>query len=183
MPNLEATRQNVGSGLGGPARPGRGTVAEDAEVYGVLQAGALGYLVKDSEPAVMLQAVERAVRGEPLLSPQVLARVVSRALQAHTQSVRSADAAPESLTDRERQILALVGTGLSNAEIGTALHIGVTTVKTHVSAAMEKLDLRNRVQAAVVAHRFGLVDDAFRLVPGAGAGGADDPATTAHTIR
>lgn len=65
-------------------------------------------------------------------------------------------------------MLALVGAGLSNAEIGGRLHLGVTTVKTHVSAAMEKLELRNRVQAAVLAHRLGLVDDDFNPVPGAG---------------
>jgi DNA-binding NarL/FixJ family response regulator len=116
------------------------TFAEDHEVYGALQAGAVGYLVKDSEPTDMLQAVERAVRGEPLLSPQILARVVTRALQAHTDSATSADdSALDGLTDRERQVLALIGAGLSNAEIGDKLHIGITTVKTYVSATMEKL--------------------------------------------
>jgi DNA-binding NarL/FixJ family response regulator len=146
------------------------TFAEDAEVYGALRAGALGYLVKDSEPTAMLQAVERAVRGEPLLSPQILARIVTQAVQAHTGSATAADSALASLTERERQVLALVGTGLSNAEIGDTLHIGITTVKTHVSAAMEKLHLRNRIQAAVVADRLGLVDDTFR--PAAGPDGA-----------
>jgi DNA-binding NarL/FixJ family response regulator len=144
------------------------TFAEDAEVYGALQAGAIGYLVKDSEPAVMLQAVEGAMRGEPLLSAQILARIVTHAVQAHADSASSATSALASLTERERQVLALVGTGLSNAEIGDTLHIGITTVKTHVSAAMEKLHLRNRVQAAVVADRLGLVDDTFR--PGSAAG-------------
>ena len=142
------------------------TFAEDAEVYGALQAGALGYLVKDSEPTAMLTAVERAVRGEPLLSPQILARIVTHAVQAHTDSTTSATSALTVLTERERQVLALVGAGFSNAEISGALHIGITTVKTHVSAAMEKLNLRNRVQAAVVAHRLGLVDDTFRPVIG-----------------
>ncbi|MFB9235464.1 response regulator [Plantactinospora siamensis] len=145
------------------------TFADDASVYGALGAGALGYLVKDGEPEELVDAVGRAARGEPLLAPAVLARVVERALAAHRADVRpGADAARRSrelLTPREREVLALVGAGLSNAEVGDALHLGVTTVKTHISAAMEKLGLRNRVQAAVVAHRIGLVDDDFRPVP------------------
>jgi DNA-binding NarL/FixJ family response regulator len=147
------------------------TFAEDAEVYGALQAGALGYLVKDSEPTAMLEAVQHAVRGEPLLSPQILARTVAHAVRAHTDSATPATPAPSVLTERERQVLALVGAGLSNAEISSAMHIGVTTVKTHVSAVMEKLKLRNRVQAAVVAHRLGLVDDTFRPVTRTGRAG------------
>ncbi|NJC71123.1 response regulator transcription factor [Planosporangium thailandense] len=142
------------------------TFDDDAEVYGALQAGAVGYLVKDGEPTAMLEAVARAGQGEPLLAPRVLARIVGRALQAHEQSTAGHPAAPatlSALTTRERQVLALVGAGLSNAEIGRALHLGVTTVKTHVSAAMVKLGLRNRVQAAVAAHRLGLVDDDFRV--------------------
>lgn len=152
------------------------TFVEDAEVYGALQAGALGYLVKDSAPTAMLEAVERAVRGEPLLSPQILARIVAHAVQAHTDSTTSTTSSLSVLTERERQVLALVGAGLSNAEISGAMHIGITTVKTHVSAAMDKLHLRNRVQAAVVAHRLGLVDDTFRPVTGPDVAGlpADD---------
>jgi DNA-binding NarL/FixJ family response regulator len=133
------------------------TFTEDDEVYGALRAGAIGFLVKDGEPAAMVDAVQRAVRGEPLIAPPVLARIVAKAVAAHD----SAEAPSHSLTHREQDVLALVGAGLSNAEIGTELHLGVTTVKTHVSAAMEKLGLRNRVQAAVLAHRLGLVDEDF----------------------
>ncbi|MFF0822200.1 response regulator [Micromonospora haikouensis] len=144
------------------------TFADDANVYGVLGAGAIGYLVKDGEPEELIDAVRRAVRGEPLLAPPVLARIVRRAIAAHDQerrpAVRSPGPALRLLSHREREVLALVGAGLSNAEIATRLHLGITTVKTHVSAAMEKLDLRNRVQAAVVAHRLGLVDDDFNPV-------------------
>jgi DNA-binding NarL/FixJ family response regulator len=78
---------------------------------------------------------------------------------------QSAAPPPAGLTEREVEVLALVGTGLSNAEIAEELHVGVTTVKTHIAAAMEKLGLRNRIQAAVVAHRSGLVDASFRPVP------------------
>jgi DNA-binding NarL/FixJ family response regulator len=135
------------------------TFADDADLFGALGAGAIGYLVKDGPPEEMIDAVRRAARGEPRLAPSVLSRIVARAVEAHA----AASAPPaHPLTPRETEVLALVGAGLSNAEIGAALHLGVTTVKTHVSAAMEKLGLRNRVQAAVTAHRLGVVDDQFR---------------------
>ncbi|ATO16709.1 DNA-binding response regulator [Micromonospora sp. WMMA2032] len=146
------------------------TFADDANVYGALGAGAQGYLVKDGAPEDLVDAVRRAASGEPLLAAPVLARVLRRALAAHDRE-RAPDPAAAGLgllTPREREVLALVGAGLSNAEIGARLHLGVTTVKTHVSAAMEKLELRNRVQAAVVAHRLGLVDDGFNPVPDPG---------------
>lgn len=146
------------------------TFADDANVYGALGAGAQGYLVKDGAPEDLVDAVRRAASGEPLLAAPVLARVLHRALAAHDRD-RAPDPAAAGLgllSPREREVLALVGAGLSNAEIGARLHLGVTTVKTHVSAAMEKLELRNRVQAAVVAHRLGLVDDGFNPVPDPG---------------
>ncbi|SDI37011.1 response regulator [Nonomuraea jiangxiensis] len=149
------------------ARPGARivvltTFADDANVYAALRAGAVGFLVKDDEPERMVEAVRRAAAGEQLLAPSVLRRVVERFLAAEEQA--AAPAWPAGLTEREREVIALVGTGLSNAEIAEELHVGVTTVKTHIAAAMEKLGLRNRIQAAVVAHRAGLVDAAFRPV-------------------
>ncbi|GAA5050439.1 DNA-binding NarL/FixJ family response regulator [Thermocatellispora tengchongensis] len=137
------------------------TFADDANVYAALRAGALGFLVKDDEPERMLDAVRLAAAGEPLLAPSVLRRVVERALAAEEQASQPI---PASLTERELEVLALVGTGLSNAEIADVLNVGVTTVKTHVGSAMDKLGLRNRTQAAVVAHRIGLVDASFRPV-------------------
>ncbi|MFE4582671.1 response regulator transcription factor [Streptomyces chartreusis] len=143
------------------------TFDDDAEVYGALRAGAVGYLLKDGAPDAMIDAVRRAARGEPLLAPTVLSRVLAHALQAHLDSAEGteADLGPArgaTLTQREREVLALVGAGHSNAEIAGALHLGVTTVKSHVGAITQKLHLRNRVQAAVVAHQLGLVDDDFR---------------------
>ncbi|MEU0568260.1 response regulator transcription factor [Nonomuraea sp. NPDC005983] len=137
------------------------TFAEDSNVYAALRAGAVGFLVKDDDPERMVDAVRRAAAGEQLLAPSVLRRVVERFLDAEEQA---AAPAPAGLTERELEVLALVGTGLSNAEIAEELHVGVTTVKTHIAAAMDKLGLRNRIQAAVVAHRTGLVDAAFRPV-------------------
>jgi DNA-binding NarL/FixJ family response regulator len=136
------------------------TFAEDSNVYAALRAGAVGFLVKDDEPQRMVDAVRRAHAGEQLLAPSVLRRVVDRFLDAEEQAAP----APRGLTEREVEVLALVGTGLSNAEIAEELHVGVTTVKSHMAAAMEKLGLRNRIQAAVVAHRTGLVDASFRPV-------------------
>ncbi|GAA0986705.1 response regulator transcription factor [Acrocarpospora macrocephala] len=138
------------------------TFAEDDNIYAALRAGAIGFLVKDDEAERMVDAVRKAAAGEPLLAPSVLRRVVERALTAEQRPARSP--VPSGLTRRELEVLALIGMGLSNAEIADRLHVGLTTVKSHVSTAMEKLRLRNRIQAAVVAHRMGLVDSAFRLV-------------------
>ncbi|GIH24157.1 DNA-binding response regulator [Acrocarpospora phusangensis] len=154
---LEATRRILA------ARPGTvivvlTTFAEDENVYAALRAGATGFLVKDDPPDRMVEAVRRAAQGEPLLAASVLRRVMARALAAE----RDSPPLPDSLTERELQVLTLVGIGLSNGEIGERLHLGVTTVKTHVASVMEKLELRNRTQAAVVAHRLGLVDADFR---------------------
>jgi DNA-binding NarL/FixJ family response regulator len=159
------------------------TFADDANIYGALGAGAVGYLVKDGAPEDLIDAVRRAARGESLLAPRVLARIVGRALHAHAEDLRR-DAGEDrshqrrSLSARERQVLALVGAGLSNAEIATRLHLGITTVKTHVSGAMDKLSLRNRVQAAVVAHRLGLVDDDFNPLGEPAIGGAPEAGAT-----
>jgi DNA-binding NarL/FixJ family response regulator len=164
MDGIEATRRILQS-MPGARVVMLTTFAEDAEVYGALRAGAVGYLLKDGEPADMLEGVQRATRGEALLAPAILRRVVTRAIEAHTGTEDGDATALDALTGRERQVLALIGAGLSNGEIADELHLGITTVKTHVSAAMDKLTLRNRVQAAVVAHRLGLVDENFRPVP------------------
>jgi len=162
LDGIEATRRIL------TARPGTHVVMlttfdDDTEVYGALQAGAVGYLLKDDAPEAMIDAVRKAARGEPLLAPSVLARVVDRAVRAHAADTAE-PAPPTGLTPREREVLALIGAGHSNTEIGKALHMGVTTVKSHVAAITEKLGLRNRIQAAVVAHRLGLIDDDFRPI-------------------
>ncbi|MCA2184477.1 response regulator [Nonomuraea cavernae] len=149
------------------------TFSEDADVYAALRAGAVGFLVKDDEPERMVDAVRRAAAGEQLLGPSALRRVVEGFLAAGEPAATSV---PAGLTARELEVLALVGTGLSNAEIAEELHVGVTTVKTHIGAAMDKLGLRNRIQAAVVAHRSGLVDEDFRPVRHPRGGPPDNPA-------
>ena len=149
MPGLDgigATRQIVGSG-----RRARilvlTTFDDDEPLYPALAAGAAGFLVKDTEPADLVRAVRRVADGEMVFSPELLARVVDRAVASgQTESIGLADIA---LTGRETDVLELVAEGLSNAEIGERLHLSVTTVKTHVASLLAKTGADNRVKLAV----------------------------------
>lgn len=125
----------------------------DEYVFEALRAGASGFVVKDTEPAELLHAVRVVAAGDSLLSPSVTRRVI-RAFAA-----RPAGPAPDlgELTAREREILALVGHGLSNDEIAGHLVISPATARTHVSRAMVKLGARDRAQLVVLAHQAGLV--------------------------
>jgi DNA-binding NarL/FixJ family response regulator len=132
------------------------TYERDDYIVEAIRAGAVGFLLKDVEPDELRRAIHLAVAGEALLSPSVTARVLT--------SVRdSADHGPqeperlEVLTDREREVVALVGRGMTNAEIGTKLHMSPATAKTHVSRAMMKLRARDRVRLTIIAHETGLV--------------------------
>ncbi len=129
------------------------TFDDDDHVYPALTAGACGFLAKDVAPADLVTAVRRAATGESPFSPAVLRRLVDRAVTTTTQP-----APPEpDLTAREREVLTLVGAGMSNAQIGENLHVGITTVKTHVANLMLKTSCDNRVRLAVLAVRLGLV--------------------------
>ena len=127
----------------------------DEYVFEAIRIGANGFLVKDTEPAELLRAVRTVVDGEALLSPGVTRRLIeefaSRA--RHPVDVPSLEA----LTDREREIVALVGSGLTNDEIAERLVISAATAKTHVSRAMVKLGARDRAQLVVFAYESGLV--------------------------
>ena len=127
------------------------TFDDDEHVYPALSAGAAGFLLKDADPAEMLTAIRRVADGDMLFSPSVLRRVVDRAVSA---AATNAGDRP-SLTPRERDVLALVAEGLSNQEIAERLHLGVTTVKTHVANLMDKTSSPNRVRLAVFAVRDG----------------------------
>ncbi|NUR70598.1 MAG: response regulator transcription factor [Hamadaea sp.] len=129
------------------------TFDDDDHLYPALAAGACGFLVKDASPGELLDGVRRAAAGDSPFSPDVLRRLVAKALRP----AEPPRPALTTITDREREVLALVGVGLSNPEIAERLHLGVTTVKTHVANLMTKTRSGNRVQLAVVAAQAGLV--------------------------
>ena len=127
----------------------------DEYVFDALQAGAAGFLIKDSEPADMLRAIRLVAAGESLLSPSVTRRVIE------SFTSRSALRRPHprlaELTEREREVLGLIGEGLSNEEIADRLVVSPATARTHVSRAMVKLGARDRAQLVVIAYQSGLV--------------------------
>jgi DNA-binding NarL/FixJ family response regulator len=134
------------------------TFEQDDYILSALQAGASGFLGKGASPTQLLDAIRVVARGESLLSPRATRVVIERALAA--PAARPADAnGPDLsvLTDRERQIVALVAQGLSNDEIATRLFLSPLTAKTHVNRAMAKLGARDRAQLVVLAYRAGLV--------------------------
>ncbi len=131
------------------------TFGEDRYVAEALKAGAVGFLLKDTGPADLIQAIRVAARGESVLAPAIVRRLAERFLVPD-----SADLARkrlEQLTPTERDVLREVGTGASNAEIAATLFMGSGTVKAHLSRILTKLGCANRVQAAIVAHEAGLL--------------------------
>jgi DNA-binding NarL/FixJ family response regulator len=127
----------------------------DEYVYDALRAGAAGFLVKDTEPADLLHGIRVAARGDALLSPVITRRLIGE----YVGRPRPADAAGalEVLTQREREVVALVARGLSNEEIAARMVISLATAKTHVSRAMTKVRARDRAQLVVLAYESGLV--------------------------
>ncbi|MDN5812552.1 MAG: response regulator transcription factor [Micrococcaceae bacterium] len=135
------------------------TFDQDAYLFGALEAGADGFLLKSAEPADITAALQRVHAGDSVISPEVTARIVSAAVAARTAppiadaASLDAAAAVETLTAREREVLKCLGEGLSNQLIGRRLDISETTVKTHVSRVLAKLGLQSRVQAALFSRR------------------------------
>jgi DNA-binding NarL/FixJ family response regulator len=131
----------------------------DEYVYRALAAGASGFLLKSLPPEELVAAIRIAARGDALIDPSVTHRLVARFAAGIAPSNTPAVRAPglDRLTTRENEVLLLVAAGYSNVEIGARLYIGDETVKTHVSRILAKLDLRDRVQAVVYAHRHGLL--------------------------
>jgi DNA-binding NarL/FixJ family response regulator len=128
----------------------------DEYIFESLRAGASGFLLKDTDPDDLLDAVRIVASGESLLAPRITRRLIAEYVRRPTASALSADVL-EQLTEREREVVALVGRGLSNAEIAAELFISPATAKTHVSHAMLKLEARDRAQLVVVAYETGLV--------------------------
>ena len=125
------------------------TFGDDDHLYPALTAGACGFLLKDAPPTELLDGIRRAAAGDSPFSQDVLRRLVRRAVHAAGDRPRPLDG----LTAREQEVLDLVAEGLSNPEIADRLHIGVTTVKTHIAALMTKTNSPNRVRLALLAHR------------------------------
>jgi DNA-binding NarL/FixJ family response regulator len=127
----------------------------DEYIYEALRAGASGFVLKDDPPEQLLAAIRTIAQGDALLSPAVTKRVIE-------QFTRTSRATPpkalDELTERELDVFRLIARGLSNAEIARELYISDTTVKTHITHILQKLDLRDRVQAVVLAHEIGLHD-------------------------
>lgn len=127
----------------------------DEYVAQAIRAGASGFLVKDTEPVELIRAVHVVAGGDALLSPRVTKRLLERVAGTFHQPPDSSRLS--NLTDREREVLALVGQGLNNEEIGRELYLSPLTAKTHVSRIMSKLLARDRVQLVVIAYETGLV--------------------------
>ncbi|MFJ4777948.1 response regulator [Streptomyces sp. NPDC088762] len=162
MDGITATRRIL------TARPATRVVAlttfdDDDHLYPALAAGACGFLVKDTPPAELLEAVRRAADGQAPFSRDVLDRLVAQALHTRSSTDTPAptpmDAPVSAITPREREVLGLLGEGLSNKEIADRLHLGVTTVKTHVASLMAKTGRDNRIRLAVLAVLTGITPE------------------------
>ena len=159
MPHVDGT---VATARIRASRPGVKVVVlttfdDDDHLFPALAAGACGFLVKDATPDELLAAVRAAAAGETPYSPAVLRRLVDQAVRARLGEAPP-PTLPDTLTGRERDVLALVGAGLSNREIADRLHLGVTTVKTHVTSLLAKTGSANRIRLALLAAQSGLAD-------------------------
>jgi DNA-binding NarL/FixJ family response regulator len=153
---VEGTRRICASGAGHSRILILTTFDLDEYVYACLQAGASGFLLKDTLAADLLSAIRVVARGDAVVAPSVTRRLVERYVGTGRADIPSATDL-QTLTEREREVLALIARGLSNAEIAAQLYVTEGTVKTHVSRVLAKLELRDRVQAVVYAYESGLV--------------------------
>ncbi|MFG3283352.1 response regulator [Streptomyces sp. NPDC048111] len=161
LDGIQATRQLAGPDTTNPPKILVVTTFNvDSYVYDALRAGASGFLLKDAPPVEMINGIRTVARGEALLAPAVTRHLIGHYAQhlhpAGTQRPER-EAVRQALTPRELDVLCQLAEGLSNTEIAEALFIAPETVKTYVSRILTKLDLRDRVQAVVLAHRTGLV--------------------------
>ena len=156
LDGIAATRRITASA--GPAKPRVVILTTwdlDEYVFDALTAGASGFLLKDVPPEDLVRAIRVTAAGDALCAPSITRRLIEAFASGRTPA--SSDIMLAELTERERDILALVARGLSNLEIAQHLHLGESTVKTHVGHIFDKLDLRDRVQAVILAYEAGLV--------------------------
>jgi DNA-binding NarL/FixJ family response regulator len=158
MDGIQATRALAGPGVEDPIKVLiLTTFGLDEYVVESLRAGASGFLLKDAPPEDLVEAILIVAAGEALLAPSVTRRLLDRLASRLPPANENAIPALSELTDRELEVLKLLARGLSNAEIAERLVISETTVKTHVSRVLSKLDLRDRVQAVILCYETGLV--------------------------
>lgn len=157
MDGIEATREIVATpGLQDVRVLILTTYDTDAYVFEGLQAGASGFLLKDAGPAELLHGIRVVAAGDSLLAPRITRRLISQ-FTARRAASQTSEKRLAVLTERERQVVALVGQGMSNDEIGAELFLSPATARTHVSHAMVKLAARDRAQLVVIAYQTGLV--------------------------
>jgi DNA-binding NarL/FixJ family response regulator len=155
LDGIEATRRITSSGL--PARVVILTTYDlDEYVFDALAAGATGFLLKHVPPEELVQGIRVAAGGDALLAPSVTRRLIEEFVRRQAP-VQPKAGVTESLTEREQEVLRLLARGLSNAEIAGQLHVGEATIKTHVAHLLDKLGLRDRVQAVIYAYEAGLI--------------------------
>lgn len=160
MPTLDgiAATKAVTALTGAPKIIMLTTFDMDEYVFQALEAGASGFLLKDTPPQDLARAVHVVAGGEAMLSPTVTRRMLSHFSDANPGSRQERHPGLDQLTERETEVLGAVGAGLSNAQIGMRLFMSEATVKAHVSKIFAKLDCTNRVQIAIIAHEAGLTD-------------------------
>jgi DNA-binding NarL/FixJ family response regulator len=157
MDGLEATKVILDSGLVPPPRILIiTTFDEDEHVFEALRSGASGFVVKDTPPEKLLEAIRIVAAGEALLAPAITRRLIAEFTRQPRAAAQPGPGALAQLTEREHDVLQQVASGKSNSEIGAALHLSVATVKTHVSRLLDKLDCRDRAQLVVVAYETGV---------------------------
>jgi DNA-binding NarL/FixJ family response regulator len=157
MDGIAATRRITGSpGTAGVRVLILTTFDLDEYVYAALRAGASGFLLKDTPPADLLAAIRIIAAGDALLAPAVTRRLIAEFVRRPQPGQRPAGTLKD-VTEREREVLTLIGRGLSNTEIAQALHITMATTKTHVSRLLAKLAARDRAQLVIAAYETGLI--------------------------
>ncbi len=158
---LEATGRLAGPDVADPLKVVVVTTFDlDEYVHSALENGASGFLLKDAGPALLLEAVRAAARGDALVSPQVTVRLLRHFAGGAGGAARTADGTREPLTDRELDVTRAAARGLTNGEIGGELYMSLSTVKTHLASVQHKLGVRNRVEIAAWAWRNGVMDAA-----------------------
>jgi DNA-binding NarL/FixJ family response regulator len=161
MPNvdgLEATRRLLDGRTDGPKILILTTFDLDEYVYEALRAGASGFLLKDTPPEQLVEAIHVVAKGDALLSPSITRRVIGEFIRHPPESLQKPPPELSELTARELEMLRYIARGLSNAEIAREAFVSETTVKTHVARILMKLRLRDRVQAVVFAYETGIVE-------------------------